>query len=1090
MRTPVFEFATARNPQTISPQLEDVFAIRLSPELQSASHFLSDLPRLGFARLKVILANRSETFDDVINLRTLRAQFATQIAFHDEFHRERHRSDVSAMSDAFTEFAPGPLSDAERVRLWDNLAHALWVVPNEDVVEVIRSVLVADHFRIVAGAVLRNGTPTEPDDIITIRRALKARVVLPVGVDNRVAVGEPAVLSAIQARLLRAAHRGIVDRARLKTLTAFRAEIAQAVFAARPTEPTQPTPLPTAPGLGLAAARGPAITATRRPRLTINALTISQPIEISASAIGLTAPDADADDALVALDDELETLAAEIGDRDDDATEDEQVFFLHGAEIVVQERIPPASYMVSAVEVRGGFHLYLTYFHDDEAPEIQQISGRLSASGNGTTMSANVSAASLPSGRAGYQHFRLTSQPFADARFEIALSAADVSGGQLAELSNLVVLDVGDTSGVVPWAGPNELVANPPPLFGVNKVGVLDFHRVEQELYCFEASEPSHIENLMGREHKERMTRRFSLHEVETERTRESGFEQMSETQTTERFEQQSTVEEVLQEEASRNINVNAGVSGGFGNSVQVFANTAVTFANSTSREQSRADALTFARDVTGRVAQKITSKTVERRRALYRRENETVTRQGFDNRAGNQPVVSMYRFLDRKYRNHLVNYGRRCIVEWMIPDPGKNWIRAQELAIPEDDFTRRPPKKPKRLGLRKPSDVTPSNYRKFGKAYGIDDLPAPPPFVMYVSRSFSENNEGPTSSASPPPDDVPFQGPQAVSYEIEIPEDYLATHYQLNFTSHAPQSGGGGGTAGMVAFPNPISFSVPYQAIETFPMVVEITLRLVIRRVVQHDWQYQIFSRVMEAYREKKAEYDAAREAYENENRHADLNPRFKKDIIQRELRRIAMYMIQKPHNVDVTHDHYTPAKKGELHTLNLTAKLDRHAAVVRFFEQAFEADLLSYLLYPYFYADEQSWSARLAMEETRDRDFAAFLTAGMARLVIPIRPGFEDAVSHFLQTGEVWFGRGVVMDVENDLYLSIAEEMASGNEETEILDTWITTIPTDLQILQENAGAIVGDGLPCLDEDQEPIGTGSSVLAPVLTQPTPSDS
>ncbi|WP_125932044.1 hypothetical protein [Thiosocius teredinicola] len=1073
MRIPVFEFATARNPQTISPLLERVFAIRLAPDLQSVSHYLANIPRLSFGRVRVVLQERAASFNDRVTLRSLRREFAAYIALYDEFHRERHRQSTKHMAEAFAELATVSISDNERVRLWDNLAHSLWVMPDEDIVEIIRTILVADHFQEVAGAILRLGTPTETDDILTIRRALRARVVMPLGVDNRVEGGEPERLTAIQARLLRAAHNGIIDRARLSTLTAFKARLSAALVATRPVTAM-------APVRGLAGPTGLSGAPAPRPRFSINALPLARPLDLPLSIAESTAPEADADSALLVLEDEVDSLEADLGDRDDDVTEDEQTFFFHGAEIVVKERVPAGAFVVSAEEVEGGFHLRLTYFHDNSAPEMGRITGRIGTA----TGAATISADPIASGREGYQHYRLTTQPLRGSRFEVMFNATDVSANETAEISGLVIRDVGDHAAVVPWSGPRDIVANPPPLFGVNKVGVIDFHRVEQELYCFEASEPSHIENLMAREHKERVTRSFTLNEVETERTREAGFEQQNDTHRADRHEQQSTVAEVLQEEASRNINVNAGVSGGFGNSVQVFANTAVTFANSTSREQSRSDALTFAREITSRVAQKITSKTTERRRALVRHEFEDVSRHGFDNRAGDEPVVSIFRFLDKIYRNHLVSFGRRCVVEWMIPDPSRNYIRAQELAVPEDDFNRRPPKKPRRLGLNKPSDVTPSNYRRFAKAYGIDDLPAPPPFIMFISRSFAENDP---PSAPPEEGGEAFDpGPQAVSYEIEIPDDYLATHYSVTHESHSPQGSSGAGTEGMQKFDVPLSFSVPYQALDEFPMIATVTIRLVIRKVVQRDWQYQVFSRIMEAYREKKAEYDAAREAYEDESRRADLNPRFKKDIIQRELRRVALYMIQKPHGTDVTHDHYLPGKKGELHTLNLTPALDRHAAAVRFFEQAFEWDLMAYLLYPYFYADEKTWSVRLAMEETRDRDFAAFLTSGMARLVVPIRLGFEDAVTHYLQTGELWFGRGVVMDVENDLYLSIAEEMASGTEETEVLETWLTTIPTDLNILQENAGAMVGDGLPCLDEEQNPIGTGSSTLAPVLSTPT----
>ena len=1036
MRTTVFSFATARNPQTISRRMNEVFAIRLDPSLQLASHYLSDLPRTDFKNTRKLMLGRAVGFSNEVSLGGMRADYQSLIALHDTLHLEQHRRTLDGVPAVFADLAPEPVDNQNRIRLWDNLVHHLWIDRNEDIVALIRAILVADHFRLHAGPILRAGIPTARADILTVRRAIRARVVLPVGIDNRVAEDGIDDLTDIQARLLRATHRDIIDRHQIGVLAAFHASLDRAAR-----EPEIDTATPPHPGF-----TGPNVLATAplRARVAVNALTVSRPLDLPLLAAIEAAPDRSADEALEALSDMLETQQAEIADRDPADDEDEQTFSLLGAEIAVNERIPAGAFIVSAEAVEGGFHLYLTYFHDNNTPELANVTGRI----NGGASAASVIGTITTGGKPGYQHVRLTEAPISAARFELTLDIEGLTDNSRATLEGLVLTDVGEARGIVPWAGPDDLAIPPPPLFGVNKVGVLDYHRVEQELYCFEAAEPSHIENLMGREHKERMTRSFTLNEVETECTRESGSERQSESQTSDRFEQQKTVEEVLAEENSRNINVNAGVSGGFGKSIQVFANTAVTFANSTSREESRSEALTFARNITSRVAQKITAKSTERRRALVRNEFENVSRQGFDNRAGDEPVVSIYRHLDIVYRNHLVNYGRRCLVEWMIPEPAKNFIRAQELAVPKDDFSKRRPKSPRRIGMRRPSDVSPGNYRKFGKAYGVEDLPPPQPDLMFISRGFSENNP---PSAPPEEGETPIDpGPQAVSYEIEIPDDYLATHYKFDHESGGVQVGGGSGTLDFEAFARPISFSVPFTALDPFPMVATVTLRLSIRRVIKRDWQYRIFNIVMEAYREKKAEYDAAKEAFEDEGLRSDLNPRFKKDIIQRELRRIALYMIQKPHGMDVTHNHYAPAQKGKLHRLKLTKKLDRHAARVRFFEQAFEWDLMSYLLYPYFYSDEKSWSVKLAMEDTGNRDFAEFLTSGMARLVVPIRLGFEDAVTHYLQTGEVWFGRGVVLDVDNDLYLSIAEEMADGNEETEILNTWLEQLPTNLIILQ----------------------------------------
>ena len=190
---------------------------------------------------------------------------------------------------------------------------------------------------------------------------------------------------------------------------------------------------------------------------------------------------------------------------------------------------------------------------------------------------------------------------------------------------------------------------------------------------------------------------------------------------------------------------------------------------------------------------------------------------------------------------------------------------------------------------------------------------------------------------------------------------------------------------------------------------------------------------------------------------------------------------MIQKPFNIKVAKNHYRE-RNDKLPKLKLTDKLDEHSDQVRFFEQAFDWDLMAYHLYPYYYAKNRSWSAKLSTQVSRNRTFDAFINSGMARLVVPIRLGFEDAVSYYLQTGKIWFGKGLVMDSENDLYLSIAQESIQ-EEGTVLNDTWQTKVPTNLTIVQDQAAALVGNGMPCLDN--EGVGQGNSQLTPLPPEP-----
>ncbi|MFP3693856.1 hypothetical protein, partial [Burkholderia sp. SIMBA_048] len=75
---------------------------------------------------------------------------------------------------------------------------------------------------------------------------------------------------------------------------------------------------------------------------------------------------------------------------------------------------------------------------------------------------------------------------------------------------------------------------------------------------------------------------------------------------------------------------------------------------------------------------------------------------------------------------------------------------------------------------------------------------------------------------------------------------------------------------------------------------------------------------------------------------------------------------------------------------------------AYIKFMEQAFEWENLSYYLYPYYWGRKTNWNDLYQSDDT-DPLFKAFLQSGMARVVATVRPGFEDAVQFYMATGKI---------------------------------------------------------------------------------------
>ncbi|ODT05868.1 MAG: hypothetical protein ABS58_14010 [Mesorhizobium sp. SCN 65-20] len=99
--------------------------------------------------------------------------------------------------------------------------------------------------------------------------------------------------------------------------------------------------------------------------------------------------------------------------------------------------------------------------------------------------------------------------------------------------------------------------------------------------------------------------------------------------------------------------------------------------------------------------------------------------------------------------------------------------------------------------------------------------------------------------------------------------------------------------------------------------------------------------------------------------------------------------------------------------------SQLYNFGLVVKFLQQAVEWENLLYFLYPYFWGSDDLAREKMLFEHS-DPNHRDFLRAGYARVVIPVRPGFEKDFITFLDTG-------IFSGSLSSPYLTIAEEIAS---------------------------------------------------------------
>jgi hypothetical protein len=122
--------------------------------------------------------------------------------------------------------------------------------------------------------------------------------------------------------------------------------------------------------------------------------------------------------------------------------------------------------------------------------------------------------------------------------------------------------------------------------------------------------------------------------------------------------------------------------------------------------------------------------------------------------------------------------------------------------------------------------------------------------------------------------------------------------------------------------------------------------------------------------------------------------------------------------------------------------------APLLQFLEQVFEWENLTYVLYPYLWASADRWD-ELEGIQSPDPDYARFLRAGSARVVLSARPGFAAAVLFFIATGVPWTG-GPAPAPGDPEYVSVAQEIqaqtGAPDDGEPVGSSWEVRLPTTL--------------------------------------------
>ena len=630
---------------------------------------------------------------------------------------------------------------------------------------------------------------------------------------------------------------------------------------------------------------------------------------------------------------------------------------------------------------------------------------------------------------------------------------------------------------------------------GIRQLGIADYRRVEQSVHCYVESEVSHIENLMAREYKERSTRRLRRSEDTTSSTAETEKEKLTDTSTTDRFEMQNEVSKVIAE--TTNIEASANVSGKY-NSIEFSAGG--SFAYNTSKEESINQATTRAQEITARAMDRVVQKIKEERITKIIEEYEENNKHGFDNRESGKHAVGVYRWIDKVYKNQIYNYGKRLMYEFLIPEPSR-WHRLalDEIMTSNQGTILEKPIDPRISGLSDAKKITRANYQSWAAKYNAE-VNAPQENKIYFAVALSDNGASGNYI-------IEHNYSGARHWTVKIPEGYEIIQYDGRFGYNnvdnddfdnsdiavkVERSSWGFSQGTQFATRNiskslstrPIrnELGVSFHGSNIGGIAVNLDFKALLTDEAFDLWRNEAFNTIIAAYEEKldlynkqfKQEADAATELYKT-------NPLFFRQTEQTVLRKNCIsYLIDRSERSYRTYGKTGLYQGSTLKNteIKLNHRLDNYTSFATFLEQAMEWDIMSYNFFPFYWADRSRWGEYYGFEND-DPIFRKFMQAGMARVVVTVRPGFESAMMHYMATGNIWDG-GELPVLNDPLYLSIVDELKQplGVKEGK---AWKTQVPTSLTILQaDSLGLKVEKALPCNCEDesdfQESDQTGCS--------------
>lgn len=304
------------------------------------------------------------------------------------------------------------------------------------------------------------------------------------------------------------------------------------------------------------------------------------------------------------------------------------------------------------------------------------------------------------------------------------------------------------------------------------------------------------------------------------------------------------------------------------------------------------------------------------------------------------------------------------------------------------------------------PDNIEPDNYLCIATKYEALDIEPPPPAIIQVGYKWASTPDEKAQEKS---------AEDTVGDVITIPEGYVPQKAYLEFTGRTWDDSvefyaaiGGvqiceSNTTGwlfvkeLMHLPAQNGLPISLRVSEHFDKTAVVNVRVECERTdsCMDAWRLRIFERIKEAHDLMVAEYE--RKVAQAEIRGGiKISGRHPTENRTLEIEEIKKWSIKTMRVSTFDFD----AVVQELGQQEIDpVRSDEEAPVVRFFEEAFEWRQMSYFLHPYYWGRRDSYGYRHRLKDP-DPLHQQFLRAGGARVIVPVTPGYEERILHYLDT------------------------------------------------------------------------------------------